>query len=305
MGEYVLGGDAGGTKTLALLATTTGEVVGRGLAGPGNLHAVGFEAASRAVAEAIQAALDAAGIERANVAALCIGAAGASRADEIEAWTAWCRTQGWARQIGVVSDAEIVIAAALDRTPGLVVIGGTGSIAFAQRADGQRFRAGGWGYLIDDRGGAYDIACQALNAVMRAYDGRGIETALTPALLAACGCAQPPDLVRYVYASGVTRQQLAQLARVVDGVAGAGDAVAQAILDRAAGDLAELAVAAGRSAGFQGGVRCGLAGGVLLNAGRVRRAWTAQMQAAGFDPDPLVLVDEPARGALVLAARLG
>lgn len=301
MGEYVLGVDAGGTKTLALLAAD--EIAGRGLGGPGNLHAVGFEAASRAVAEAIQAALDAAGIDRSDVAALCIGAAGASRADEIEAWTAWCRTQGWARQIGVVSDAEIVIAAALDRTPGLVVIGGTGSIAFAQRADGQRFRAGGWGYLIDDRGGAYDIACRALRAVLRAFDGRGIETALTPALLAACGCAQPPDLVRYVYGSGVDRHRLAQLAQIVDGVAGAGDAVAQAILDRAAGDLAELAVAAGHSAGLQGHVRCGLAGGVLLNAGRVRRAWLARMQALGFDPDPLVLVAEPARGALVLAAR--
>lgn len=310
MSGYLLGVDAGGTKTLALLATAAGEVVGRGLAGPGNMHAVGFEAASRAVAEAIRIAFDvaafgAAGIDRPAVSALCIGAAGASRSHEIEAWTVWCRAQGWARQVRVVSDAEIAVAAALDNAPGIVIIGGTGSIAFAQSTDGRRFRAGGWGYIIDDRGGAYDIACQALNAVMRAYDGRGIETALTPAILAACGCAQPPDLVRYVYAASITRQQLARLAQVVDHAAEAGDAAAQAILERAAGDLVELAVAAGHSADLQGSVRCGLAGGVLLHSEWVRRAWMVQMQTWGFDPDPLVLVDEPARGALLLAARSG
>ncbi|MBN1935924.1 MAG: hypothetical protein JW934_14735 [Anaerolineae bacterium] len=304
MCDYVLGIDAGGTKTLALLATLSNEIVGRGLAGPGNMHAVGFEAASRAVAEAIRSAVDSYCIEKLHISSLCIGAAGASRPDEIEAWTVWCRTQGLAQQIKVVSDAEIAVAAALDAAPGIVVIGGTGSIAFAQSADGQRFRAGGWGYIIDDGGSAYDIACQALKAVLKAYDGRGIETALTTAILSACACALPPDLVRYVYGSGVARQQLARLASVVDRVAQSGDATAQAILDHAAGDLAGLAVAAGRAAGLSGRTRCGLAGGVLLRSDRVRQTWTAQMKTLGFDPDPLVLVDEPARGALLLAARL-
>lgn len=303
MDEYVLGVDAGGTKTLALLATRSGQVVGRGQAGPGNLHAVGFAAASQAVREAVQVAWNAAGRPPLPVASLCLGAAGAARADEIAAWTAWGMSEGIARQVGVVCDADLVIAAALDRLPGIVVIGGTGSIAFAQDDRGARFRVGGWGYIIDDRGGAYDIARRALCAVLRAYDGRGPATALTDAVLSACGCAKPPDLVRYVYGEGVDRRRLAQLAVLVDRAAREGDPVACTILDRAGDELALLTVTAGRAAGMQGRVRCGLAGGVLLHSEAVRRRWAAQVRAGGLIPEPTVLVDEPAQGAVVLAIR--
>ncbi len=304
MDEYVLGVDAGGTKTLALLATRGGEIIGRGQAGPGNLHRVGFAAASRAVAEAVRAAFVAAGKSPAMVAALCIGAAGAARADEIEVWTAWCASAGIARQVCVVCDADLVIAAALDRSPGIVVIGGTGSIAFAQDVEGRRFRVGGWGYIIDDQGGAYDIARRALCAVLRAYDGRGPATALTPAILAAYNCVEPPELVRQVYAPDVDRRQLAQLAVVVDQTARAGDPVARSIMDHAADELALLTVTAARAAGLDGRVRCGLAGGVLLHSEQVRDRWTAQMCTREIIPEPTILVDEPARGAILMAGRL-
>jgi N-acetylglucosamine kinase-like BadF-type ATPase len=186
----------------------------------------------------------------------------------------------------------------------VVAIAGTGSVAFAQCADGRRTRAGGWGYIVGDEGSAYDIACQALNAVLKAFDGRGPPTALTPALLAACGAAQPPDLVGYVYGSGVDRHALARLAVHVSRAADEGDVVAMAILDRAGDELAALAAAAARAAGLEGKVRCGLAGGVLIHAPRVRDRLVAQMAERGLVAEPQVLVEEPALGAIWIARSL-
>ncbi len=301
MTDYIIGVDAGGTKTCALLADADGGVIGRGFGGPGNVHSVGLASARQAILDAVHAAFDEAKLAPRRVAVLCIGAAGVDRPAEIEVWRAWCEQMQLARRAQIVNDAELVLTAALSGQAGVVTIGGTGSIAFAQNKSGQRVRAGGWGYIIGDKGSAYDITCQALNAVLKEFDGRVAKTALTPAILSVCGCTRPPELVGYVYNSDIDRHKLAQLSIVVDRVAQAGDEVAGGILDRAGDELADLAVAACRSAGLQGPVRCGVAGGVLLRSDRVRGRFVMRMQARGVAPEPIVLVDEPAQGAVLIA----
>jgi len=320
--DSLLGVDAGATKTVALLTDLAGHPLGRGQGGPGNVHSVGEARAREAVRTAIAAAFVSAGRPQEQAAAMCIGAAGAGRRAEAEAWKVWCLEQVLASRVRVTSDAELVLAAALgnawcdalalsalhltrsQRSKGVVIIAGTGSVAFAQRTDGQRTRAGGWGYIIGDEGSAYDIACAALNAVLKAFDGRGPQTALAAVLLTACNVKQPPDLVGYVYGSGVDRHALARLAVHVSQAAKGGDAVAGAILDRAGDELAELAVAAARAAGLWGKVRCGFAGGVLIGSPQVRDRLVAQMAERGLVAEPKILVEEPAWGAIWIARSL-
>ena len=304
MTQYLLGIDAGGTKTCALLADGQGHILGRGLSGPGNIHSVGRKAAQKAVLAAVQAAFTSAKMLQQPVAAMCIGAAGAGQRSETEAWEQWCREQRLAHRTLATNDAELVLAAALQDQEGIVVIGGTGSIAFAQSQNQERKRAGGWGYIIGDKGSAYDITCQALNAVLKEFDGRLPHTELTPVLLKACACQWPPDLIGYVYSSGVDRHQLSRLAVMVDRVAEKGDAVAGEILDHAGEELAELAIAAGHVAKLEGKVRCGVAGGVLIHSQRVRERFVTRLASRGLIAQPLILVSEPAQGAVHLASPL-
>ena len=75
----VMGIDGGGSKTLALLASEDGRVIGRGLAGPSNFQVEGIPAARAALQDALLQAFQSAGVPEQKLAALCLGMAGISR----------------------------------------------------------------------------------------------------------------------------------------------------------------------------------------------------------------------------------
>jgi len=109
----------------------------------------------------------------------------------------------------VTSDAFIALSGATAGGPGLVAIAGTGSIAFGRNAAGRTARAGGWGYLFGDEGGAFSIVRQALRAALRHEEGWGAPTELRPALLEATGAASANDLLHRLYTAEFTRQRIA------------------------------------------------------------------------------------------------
>lgn len=127
----------------------------------------------------------------------------------------------------------------------MIVIAGTGSIAFGRNGD-KTARAGGWGYVFGDEGGAFDIARQALRASLRMEEGWGPPTALRARLLAETGATNANEMLHRFYGPEWPRSRVARLAPVVDGAAGEGDAVAAGILSRAAQELAWLAAAVRR-----------------------------------------------------------
>src|SRR5207247_7094150 len=65
----------------------------------------------------------------------------------------------------LVPDLEIAWAGGLAARAGVVLVGGTGSVAYGRNAAGRGARAGGWGYLAGDEGSAYWIGREALAAV--------------------------------------------------------------------------------------------------------------------------------------------
>ena len=132
---HVLGIDAGGTKTVCLLADDAGRIVGEGR-GPGaNFHAAGDLALERVLGQVIDQAM---GDRRIAPAAVCIGIAGVDREPEA------CRVRHIMRRIGcrspvvVVNDALIALVAGAGDTPGIVIIAGTGSIAYGRNARSRR-----------------------------------------------------------------------------------------------------------------------------------------------------------------------
>jgi len=231
---HVLGIDAGGTKTVCLLANSQGEIVSEGR-GPGaNLHTAG----ELAVEKVLHAAMEAAIADRDIIpAAVCLGIAGVDRDDEEMAVRAIMRRIGYKSRVLVVNDALIGLVAGARDEPGIAINAGTGSIVYGRNAKFEAARAGGWGHMIGDEGSGYWIGRESLAAVMRAFDGRGPETSLTADILSYFNVNDESRLPRIVYDREQPRSSVAALGPIAQRAADQGDAVAVRILERAAEEL--------------------------------------------------------------------
>lgn len=231
---FVLGIDAGGTKTVCLLADETGRVRASAR-GPGaNLQTLGELEVEKVLHEVMEGAL--AG-EQAPPTAICLGMAGVDRPHDNAIIRGIMRRIGHKAPVLVVNDALAALVAGAGDEPGIVLIAGTGSICYGRNAAGQAARAGGWGYLLGDEGSGWWIGRESLTAVMRAGDGRGPATLLTERVLAHFGFTGTSDLIHEVYHHDTRRRGVAGLCGVVQQAADDGDVVARQILASAADEL--------------------------------------------------------------------
>lgn len=234
-----MGIDGGGSGIRIVIVTPDLAICGQSEGPTANPGIVGAETAATTIQQAMRAALDAAGLAAGQIAAVGIGIAGAAAyhsADWLHRVVAAMTPQA---RIVPSADYEIALVGALGRREGVLILAGTGSLAYGVNAAGQTALVGGWGYLLDDAGGGYWLGIRALEAVARAADGRGPATTLTPALLAALALRQAQDLIAWLYRADAPRtREIAQLAPLVLGQAEAGDPVAQDIVAKASDELA-------------------------------------------------------------------
>jgi N-acetylglucosamine kinase-like BadF-type ATPase len=231
---HVLGIDAGGTKTVCLLADARGSIVAEGR-GPGaNLHVAGELAVEKVLHQVMETAL---ANRMVMPAAICLGIAGVDRDDEEATVRAIMRRICRNARVLVVNDALIALVAGARDAAGIVIIAGTGSIVYGRNDAGEAARAGGWGHMVGDEGSGYWIGREAVAAVMRAADGRGPATRLTGEILSHFEVADASRLPRIVYDRESPRMSVAALGPIIQQVASNGDAVATRILERAAEEL--------------------------------------------------------------------
>ena len=235
---HVLGIDAGGTKTMCLLADEQGRIVGEARGGGANLQAAGELEVEKVLHHVMDAAI---GDRDMRPAAICLGIAGVDRPEDTAAVESIMRRIGFKARVIVVNDALVALVAGAESGEGVVVVAGTGSIAYGRNADGRGARAGGWGYVLGDEGSGYWLGRLALRAVLRAADGRGEQTQLTERVLAHYGVGRPRDLVREIYEGGTRPSAIAALAREVGEAADEGDGIAGHLVSVAAQELAGAA----------------------------------------------------------------
>jgi len=300
--DLVIGVDVGGTKTTAWVGETDSgpgdSPVAAGHAGPGNPRDVGFESSFREISAAIERALSEAG-STAPPIVLCMSVAGAGRPVEQEHLRQWALSRRIARRVIVTGDAEPILAAASPNNVGLVLISGTGSLAWGRAADGRVKRVGGWGYLFGDGGSGYAIAAAGLHAAAHAADGRGEQTLLLEAMMDQFDATAPDELIERVYGSAATRKRIARSAQVVFEIATCNDCVARRILEQASAELAGMVTTLSQKLGFRTTTAVlALAGGILMNQAEFRLSVVSQI---GMDPNLTFDVPCPAAGALVIA----
>jgi N-acetylglucosamine kinase-like BadF-type ATPase len=235
--KLFLGVDGGQSRTTALIGDEDGRVLGAGIGGPCN-HAgaeEGRRRLARAVSDSVAAASAQAGLVAgtARFAAACFGMSGGP-SDKRAVLEQILSVE----TLVITTDAVTALAGATGGKPGIVVIAGTGSIAFGRNAAERTARAGGWGYIFGDEGGAFDIVRQALRAALRHEEGWGPPTALHGTLLTATGAPDANDALHRFYSDQWPRPRVAALAPLVDETAMGGDAIAREILHGAAQQLA-------------------------------------------------------------------
>jgi N-acetylglucosamine kinase-like BadF-type ATPase len=301
VGQFFLGVDGGKSSTTALIGDAAGKVVGYGQGGPSNHvgEAEGRAKFTSAIMGCVSAACAQTGIDFPAVAfhSACLGFSGGP-ADKESILHEILNCE----RITVTDDALIALTGATAGEPGLIVIAGTGSIAFGRNAAKKTARAGGWGYIFGDEGSAFDIARQALRAALRHEEGWGAQTALREMLLRETATATVNDALHRLYTSEFPRPRIASLAKAVDEAAVEGDAVAIQILETAAQQLATLAGAV-RGQLFPPGepAQVGYIGGVFRSARVLQRFRVlVELESANRVYPP---VYGPAAGALIEAYR--
>ncbi|MFB3882551.1 MAG: BadF/BadG/BcrA/BcrD ATPase family protein [Armatimonadota bacterium] len=291
MAPIVLGVDGGQTATTAAICDLSGRLLGLGRAGPSNhiSEPGGVRRATTALRRSVREALRAAGLRSASFDAAFFGMTGGKSRGRI---AEICRRCVRAKRLAVDNDQVTALASVTMGKPGVVVIAGTGTIAYGENGRGQSASASGWGWLLGDEGSGFWIAKQAIAAACRAHDGRAEPTLLADALLESVGRHRemPPystttrlrslwELHSLIYSEKLSRSDIAALAAVVPEAAAKGDAAARRILREAGGELGLAAATVAERLGMhRRGVTVGMVGGVFRGSPQVRAAFQREVR---------------------------
>lgn len=168
MEDLFIGVDGGGTKTEAIIQTKTGQIIGYGQAGPGNIKTSPAESFN-SMQNAVVNALSAAGIKNQNAYRLHAGL-GMAGTEVPEARSAFLAIPHSFHTMVLGSDALVACLGVHGGRDGSIIIIGTGVIGF-QMNNGKTNRISGYGFPHSDEGGGAWMGLELLRATFQAYDG--------------------------------------------------------------------------------------------------------------------------------------
>jgi len=241
---YIVGVDGGATKTVALIGTGT-RILGRGRSSSSNYHNVGTVQAAKAIRSAVASAKRQCGVPIGRIGTAVVALAGIDSTAGVGIARRIVREANVARKSFVIHDSVSALYAATKGKPGIIVNSGTGSFATGINPAGEYIRIGGWGYLIDDKGSAFDIGMKAISMGFRMMDGRTPRTGLVRLLKARFNVKRFDIILDRVYSGRIDVEEIAALAPYISNAADH-DRVCRQILKEAGTALADLACTAAR-----------------------------------------------------------
>jgi N-acetylglucosamine kinase len=292
---YSLGFDGGGTKTDCVVLDGRGFVIGEGRGGPANPVRSGFDTAFSSLRQAAARAIAASGIRTDQITHVCAGLAGAGRRSVVRRVMVFLAGEFPRALAKVTADYEVALEAAAGAGPGVVLIAGTGSVAYGRNAAGETARAGGHGPWIGDEGSAFEVGRRAVAAVARARDSDAPVTVLSEMISGALNCADWDDLMLRIAKN--PDDVFPKLFPVVADAANSGDSAAKEILFASAIGLGNLSTIVIRSLGMKDQpfplVKCGgvfghseLLGAEISRLGISPAVGAARMAARLSEPPP-------------------
>ena len=288
--EFVLGIDAGGTKTLLAVADRSGVV--QFVTHGATLDPTG----SPTWTGELKRLVDSAAVYMPHLRGAALGLPFFGEIQTVSQAQRDVCAALFSKHHEVVNDVQVAFDGAFAGRGGVLLLAGTGSMAWAGDGSGADIRIGGWGDAFGDEGSAYWIGREALSEAARALDGRATDVDFAHSLLDGLRLAEA-DLIGWSYAETTRRSRIAGVARLVSEIAPVNE-TARSILERAGDRLYEHAKAGFERSGLPASAEWSYAGGVFSSEvvlgrliSRIGRAPTA----------PLL---PPIGGALLRAARL-
>ena len=305
-----IGIDGGGTKTAFALADASGRVLARHEEGSLYYLEIGLDGVEATLRRGAAATLAAAQVDAGALRGVYIGLPAFGEDSALQA-----RLEALPGLVfpgvpaGCGCDMHCSWAGSLAGRDGISVIAGTGSMAYGEYR-GRGVRTGGWGELFGDEGSAHWIAREGLTLFARMSDGRSPRGPLLGLVRERLELGADLDLCARIYGNGEgdghdSRSAFAQFSKLVRDAAEAGDEQAARIFVRAAGELADLVVAARSELGVPDGVSLPVSysGGLFGPNSRILAPFAEALAASGHAFELAVPLMSPVQGAIWLAAR--
>lgn len=263
--KYVIGVDAGGTKTEASAYNLSGECIKTSIKGFGNLLN-NKQIALDNIMDAIKDITSSFGYE--NLEGIYIGAAGSEVGNNSKLIKEKIKSQTNV-MVEVMNDAEIALKAMLKGNDGILTIAGTGSIAFGIN-NGRSSKCGGWGNLLGDEGSGYRVVISAIQRMIKEEEEDLPQSNLTNSILKKLEIKSVNDITEFVYSS--TKDDIASITPLIARLGEYGDKISKEILLEQGIELAKTVAKLYKKLGFES-CSVALVGGVIRKAKVVREAF--------------------------------
>jgi N-acetylglucosamine kinase-like BadF-type ATPase len=296
--QLLLGVDGGGTKTIALVADGSGNVLGAGRAGPSDIHNVVPEMALANVEAAAREAVVAAGLKAPDLGSCVFGLCGADWPEDVTFYADGLQPRlGLARPPVVTNDAFNSLRAGTADGVGVALVLGTGGAVAARGPSGQTWFSG----ERMERSGASEFGRWAYDLIIRGEYGAGPRPGFEAAAVAAFGVDDVEAMVKTITrTAGLGYRSIARLAPVFLDAGHGGDVdAAQMLRDHADVLGGYVRRAAARVGLGDDGMTLVLAGGVFRHHGTDLREAIAAVLPSSHVTSTIL---EPAYGALLMAA---
>ncbi len=298
--------DGGGTKTHAIIADDDGKILKMHFGGPSNFQIIGVEKASETIFSLIEMCCGSVGCALEDIETVVCGLTGAGRIGDQQRMADGLKDHAVSKNVKlkkiiIESDARIALEGAFKGGPGIILIAGTGSIAFGKDRKGVIHRVGGWGRVLGDEGSGYFLGRSGLTAVTRHIDGRGEKTKLRAMIAKEFELKDQTAIINAVYKNNF---DVASVAPLVLKAAEKKDPVCLLIVEKSVKDLAEhIGVAAKKissSSAKKAKVRVSLIGGLISNDTLISRLLRKHISAKLSRIEIIEPMSSPAYGAVLL-----
>ncbi|KAA0548416.1 hypothetical protein FZW96_07530 [Bacillus sp. BGMRC 2118] len=301
--DMFIGFDGGGTKTTCVIGDASGRIIGSAVGDSTNLKSRPEKVVREVIHDLMAEVLKLGNASVDQLTGVFVSTAGGDREEDRKRWTQWILDFGVnPKQINVENDAVGALASGTKAKNGIVLIAGTGSIAYSVRSDiGKTTRVGGWGYLLGDEGSGYSIGNHALKMILRSFDGRDEKKeAITEHILNHLGLERPEQLITFIYEDPYPRKVIASIAKHVIFLAEQNEQHATVIIQHAMDQLIELVSSIVRQDEVHATLPLVISGGLFQSA-YFRKVFEQSMRMKGYTLPIIVPKYPPVVGAYMCA----
>ncbi len=309
--QYIIGMDGGGTKTHAVITDMNGKILAEHFAGQSNFQIIGVEKAAETIFSLVEMCCESVNCEIKNIASVACGLTGAGRIGDQQRMAEGLNKfavskKSKLKNIVIESDARIALEGAFKGDAGIILIAGTGSIAFGKDSKGIIHRVGGWGRMLGDEGSGYFLGRLGLTAVTRHIDRRGEKTKLTAMIAKEFGLNDQTAIINAVYKNNF---DIASIAPLVLKAAEKKDSICVTIIETAVIELAEHIRVAGlkiiphTSKKVKTKIHVSLIGGLIANDTLISRLLKQYLAYNHPNIEIIPPMASPAYGAVVMGMK--